>query len=183
MKSLDNIKRSISYGIYRYIIRSRGNCVVINDVMIDAGLPYNKIKQHLYGIKYLIITHIHGDHFKVKTLQKIASNFPRIKMIGNYEVHQIYNMNYIANEGFEIVTPDYTFMPFVCVHDVLTYGYTWNYQGKDIIYATDTGSLEFAPVKKYDYLFLESNHDEQKLEEARNDKEPDMIHTQAVKGI
>lgn len=149
---------------------SRGNCVIINnDVMIDAGLPFNKIKSYLYSIKYLIITHIHGDHFKVKTLQRIASNFPRIKMIGNYEIHQIYNMNYIANEGFPIETPDYTFMPFVCVHDVLTYGYTWNVNDNKIIYATDTASLEFAPPDKYDYLFLESNHDEYKLEEARND--------------
>lgn len=148
---------------------SRGNAVVINDILVDAGLPFNKLKQYLYDIKYLIITHTHGDHLKTKTLLKIAAQFPRIKMIGNYEVHQIFNMNYIANEGFEIVTPDYTFTPFLLIHDVLTYGYAWKYRDKEIIYATDTASLEFAPVKKYDYFFLESNHDEQKLEEARND--------------
>jgi hypothetical protein len=51
---------------------------------------------------------------------------------------------------------------------VLCYGYTWDFEGKEIIYATDTSTLENAPNKKYDYLFLESNHDEEKLEKARN---------------
>ena len=41
-------------------------------------------------------------------------------------------------------------------------------KGIEIIYATDTSSLELAPKKKYDYLFLESNHDEAKLEEVRD---------------
>lgn len=147
---------------------SKGNCVIVNDVMIDCGLPFNKIKKELYDIKYLLITHIHSDHLKVQTLLNIAQHFPRVQIIGNYEVNQMYNVDIIANSGFEIVTDDYVFYPFECVHDVLTYGYTWNFEGKDIIYATDTSTLENAPEKKYDFFFLESNHDEAKLEEVRN---------------
>jgi Beta-lactamase superfamily domain len=149
---------------------SKGNCVIINDVMIDCGVPFTKIKEDLYGIKYLILTHTHTDHINIKTLQQIASHFPRITIIGNYEVHAIYNCNIIANADFEIHTEDYTFYPFECFHDVLVYGYTWNFEGKEIIYATDTSSLNNAPIKKYDYLFLESNHDEEKLEAVRNEK-------------
>jgi ribonuclease BN (tRNA processing enzyme) len=147
---------------------SKGNCVIVNDVMIDCGLPFNKIKNELYDIKYLLITHVHSDHLKVQTLLNIAQHFPRIQIIGNYEVHQMYNVDIIANSGFEIVTDDYIFYPFECVHDVLTYGYTWNFEGNDIIYATDTSTLVNAPKKKYDFFFLESNHDEAKLEEVRN---------------
>ena len=147
---------------------SKGNCVIINDCMIDCGLPYSKIKADLYDINYLIITHIHQDHLKVKTIRKIAEQFPTIKIIGNYEVNQIYNVNHIANSGYEIKTDDYTFFPFQCFHDVLCNGYTWTYGDKEIIYATDTSSLELAPKKTYDYFFLESNHDEAKLEEIRN---------------
>jgi phosphoribosyl 1,2-cyclic phosphodiesterase len=146
---------------------SRGNCVIINDIMIDCGLGFSKIKQHLYDIKYLLITHIHQDHLLLPTIRKIAERFPTITIIGNYEVCQAFNVNIIANEGFDIVTDDYIFTPFKCVHDVYTYGYTWNYQGNEIIYATDTSTLEHAPKKKYDYLFLESNHDEAKLEAIR----------------
>lgn len=147
---------------------SKGNCVVINDVMVDCGVPFNKIKDVLYDIKYLLITHVHTDHLNIQTLTAIIQQFPRIQIIGNYEVHQCFNVNTIANSGFEIETDDYIFCPFECFHDVLTYGFTWEYQGLDVIYATDTASLMNAPDKKFDYFFLESNHDEAKLEAVRN---------------
>jgi len=148
---------------------SKGNCVIINDVMVDCGVPFGKIKDDLYEIKYLLITHIHQDHLNKKTVQQIAENFPRIKIIGNYEVHNSYNCNVIANAGFTIETDDYSFYPFENVHDVLCYGYTWTFEGQEIIYATDTSTLENAPAKKYDFMFLESNHDEAKLEAVRDE--------------
>lgn len=150
---------------------SKGNCVIINEnIMVDCGVPFKEIKNDLYGIKYLIITHIHSDHLNLKTLTQISSQFPRIKIIGNYEVHQVFPVHMIANEGFDIKTDDYIFTPFLAEHDVLCYGYTWEHEGKKIIYCTDTSTLEHAPAGSYDYLFLESNHDEQKLEAARDQK-------------
>ena len=142
---------------------SKGNCVVVNDVMIDCGLPFNKIKEDLYNVRYLLLTHIHGDHIKGSTLTNIKKLFPKITIIGNYEVHQQYGVDKLVNAGFEIVTDHYTFYPFECVHDVLTYGFTWEVQGKTIIYATDTSNMSNAPNGEYDYLFLESNHDDKKL--------------------
>ena len=136
--------------------------------MVDCGVSLKLIKDDLYNVKYLLLTHTHSDHINTNTLQVIMKRFPTITIIGNYEVHGLYNCNIIANAGFEIVTDDYTFFPFLCEHDVLTYGYTWKGpQEKEIIYCTDTGSLKNAPVKKYDYFFLESNHDEAKLEAIR----------------
>jgi ribonuclease BN (tRNA processing enzyme) len=148
---------------------SNGNCVTINDVMVDCGLSFNKIKDYLYKIKYLLITHIHSDHLNRRTLESIMRKFPWITIIGNYEVHQAFHTNIIANAGFDVVTDDYVFTPFECFHDVLTYGYTWEAEGKKIIYATDTSSLENAPPGPFDYFFIESNHDEQKLKQAQND--------------
>ena len=147
-----------------------GNCVIINDVMVDAGVPFSKIKDDLYNIKYLLLTHTHKDHMNLPTLQKIATKFPRIKIIGNYEVHAAYNCNIIANAGFEIKTDDYTFYPFELFHDVLCYGFTWTHEGQEIIYATDTSSMKNAPDKKYDWFFIESNHDEAKLEAVRDER-------------
>lgn len=149
---------------------SKGNCVIINDVMVDCGVAFGKIKEELYDIKYLLITHIHTDHLNIKTIQQIAENFPKIIIIGNYEVHNAYNCNIIVNAGFDIETDDYIFTPFECVHDVLVYGYTWTFKGQEIIYATDTSTLENAPKKPYDWMFLESNHDEAKLEAVRNEQ-------------
>jgi phosphoribosyl 1,2-cyclic phosphodiesterase len=149
---------------------SKGNCVIINqNVMVDCGVPFNKIKDDLYHIKYLLITHIHSDHLNKVTLERIMRKFPTIKIIGNYEVHQAFHTHVIANSGFPIETDDYIFIPFECEHDVLTYGYTFEVDGLQVIYATDTSTLENAPDQKYDYFFIESNHDEQKLKDAINE--------------
>lgn len=143
---------------------SKGNCVIINDVMVDCGVPFNKIKDYLYDVKYLLLTHIHSDHIRPTTLENIKKLFPKIQIIGNHEVHQMYGVNTIVNAGFPVETDDYQFTPFECEHDVLTYGYTWIHEGEYIIYATDTSSLENAPNLHFDYLFLESNHCEKKIE-------------------
>lgn len=145
---------------------SKGNCVIINDVMVDCGVPFKKIDEYLYDIKYLLLTHIHSDHIRPTTLAAIRKMFPRIKVIGNYEVHQLYGVDTIINSNFEVVTDDYTFLPFECEHDVVTHGFTWMYEDKSILYATDTSTMEHAPDEKFDYLFIESNHDEKKLEMA-----------------
>lgn len=143
---------------------SKGNCVIINDVMVDCGVPFKKIKEHLYDIKYLLLTHIHSDHVNPTTLKNIKKLFPRITIIGNYEVHHMFEVHKIANGGFKLETEDYTFLPFECYHDVVCHGFTWTFEGLSIIYATDTSDMQNAPDIKYDWMFIESNHCEKKIE-------------------
>ncbi|EMV4885228.1 hypothetical protein AAC540_003016 [Listeria monocytogenes] len=147
---------------------SKGNCVIVNDVMIDCGVPFKRIKEHLYDINYLLLTHIHSDHINSSTLENIRKLFPKITIIGNYQIAQLYDIDIIGNSDFKITLPSFEVTPFECFHDVITQGYTWRVDGENIIYATDTSSLENAPSLKFDYLFIESNHDEKKLEMARN---------------
>lgn len=149
---------------------SKGNCVVIDDIMIDCGVAFKKIKEYLYDIKYLLITHIHSDHLNKATIRQIKKKFPRITIIGNYEVAQTIEVDMICNANFEVETEDYKFLPFECVHDVLCYGFTWEKGSQSIIYATDTNTLKHAPKKIYDYFFIESNYDEYKLEQALKSK-------------
>ena len=40
------------------------------------------------------------------------------------------------------------FIPLNYFHDVLCYGFTWSFDGQEIIYATDTSSMENAPKKE-----------------------------------
>ncbi|MBC6169231.1 MBL fold metallo-hydrolase [Listeria seeligeri] len=147
---------------------SKGNCVIINDVMIDCGISFKRVKEHLYDINYLLLTHIHSDHINSSTLENIRKQFPKITIVGNYQIAQIYDIDIIGNSGYTIRLPSFEVTPFECFHDVITQGYTWCVDNQNIIYATDTSSLENAPSLKFDYLFIESNHDEKKLEMARN---------------
>lgn len=151
---------------------SKGNCVVIDNVMVDCGIPYKKLKEHLYDVDYLLITHRHGDHINRRAYKKIREEFPEIVVITNSDVAEAVedDVDYIIEPVTPLELEDYTFEAFVCIHDVTTYGYFWSWidpeteEKIDIIYATDTHDYRYAPAKKkFDYLFLESNHDENKL--------------------
>ena len=40
---------------------SSGNAVIINkSIMIDCGLPYNRIQPHAKDLKLVLLTHVHG---------------------------------------------------------------------------------------------------------------------------
>lgn len=148
---------------------SKGNCVVIGNVMVDCGVPYKKVKEYLYDIDVLLYTHAHGDHFREATFKRIRKEFPNISIAANETLWEV------ANTDFDVLIKDYkpfeagglTFTPFPGIHDVEVHGFDWYVGDLHIIYMTDSNTLEYAPCKdKYDYCFIESNHDEKKLQAA-----------------
>lgn len=149
---------------------SSGNAVIIEDILVDCGIAYSKLKDYLYDIRYLLLTHIHTDHIKSSCYNKIRKEFPHIQVIGNYEIAQKYGVDIISNSDYPVETEHYIFNPFDCIHDVVTQGFAWESGEDKIIYATDTSSLEKAPEDKYDYLFLEANYCPAKLEQIRGKK-------------
>lgn len=158
---MKEVSEELKYKIVRS--GSKGNCVIMNDIMIDCGVPFKLIKDELYNVRLLLITHIHSDHVTPSTLKRIKAMFPHILIAGNYEVNQVFGVDVITinNRVHDLVEHEIT--PFECFHDVVVQGFTFELNGESIIYATDTQNLTCAPSKKYDWLFLESNHDERKL--------------------
>ena len=99
-----------------------GNCVLIDDVMVNIGVSFRKVKEDLYKAKYLLITHIHRDHLNVGTVKKIYRLFPHVKILSNYEVY-----SFLRDEGLtiDIINPSrpywtsqYVFRAFNCYHSV-----------------------------------------------------------------
>lgn len=135
-------------------------------MLFDIGLPFTKIQDELLNVRYLFITHKHSDHINRVTYRKLRRKYPRITVIANYDVAQIIPVDKVVSDSSVFTLHGRTVTCFKLIHDVVCTGYnvTMN-DGTEIIYATDTSSLENAPDKKYDYLFLESNHDEKKLEQ------------------
>lgn len=149
---------------------SSGNCVIVGDVMVDIGVGFNRIKKKLYDIKVVIITHVHSDHVKRATYDRIRKLFPHITIVGNWQVHQDYGVDVVSNPGFDFKVKGYTFTPFKMYHDVECHGYSWEVGGERVLFATDTYSLKGVDADwKYDYLFIEANHDVKKVERARNE--------------
>lgn len=147
---------------------SSGNSVRIENVLIDCGVPQKKINKALYNVDFLLITHTHGDHLKPSTVNRIQRLFPHIKTVGNYEVAYKAKVDIVSSNFNQIELGEWKIIPFPCVHDVVTQGFVIEKDDLSIIYATDTANMDNAPKgKKYDYFFLESNHDEVKIEQAR----------------
>lgn len=154
---------------YRIIASgSSGNATVVEHMLFDCGVPYAKVRNHLYDVRYLFITHRHSDHLNTVTLNAIKKEFPRIKVIANWEIAYRIPVDHIVGDDTEIKLKDRTILSFPCPHDVVCHGFVVQKKDVNMIYATDTTTLEHAPKLKYDYLFIESNHDENKIRAIQN---------------
>ena len=145
---------------------SKGNAVIIGDVLIDIGVPYSKLHEYLYDIKIIFITHKHSDHLNLTTFKKIKKNFPHIKILSNYDVAESVGFDQlfkVTPDDYTVSMGEYQLTTFNCLHDVICQGLVIKINDLNIIYATDTSTLENAPGLKYDSCFIESNHDEQKM--------------------
>lgn len=107
---------------------------------------------------------------KLTTYNRIKKDFPHIEIMGNYDVAYTVPVDIITNNSVEYTLKKYRITPFEGLHDVPCQGFSVSFDDVSIIYVTDTASLENAPKQKYDYLFLESNHDENILKTISNSK-------------
>lgn len=158
---------------------SKGNCVVLNNIMIDCGIPFKKMDAavDIKRIDVLLITHVHGDHLKISTLKKMLKVNRTIKIFVNAEVGEILTDNSIkhtlVNIGEEITIPfpngDITkIKPVKLYHDVENFGYKIKTKDRfnettKVLYCTDTHTLDGIEAKDYNYYFLETNYTEENL--------------------
>ena len=112
---------------------SDGNAVRVGNILFDCGVPFRKLKEDLYQVDYLLITHDHHDHVKPATLNSIINWFPTLRIYSTYRVARMndsvipINLDYLPLElGDKLV------YAVEVPHDVVTYGYI--VQGPDASY-------------------------------------------------
>lgn len=154
---------------------SSGNAIIYhNEILVDLGVAYKTIKPFLDTIKYLLLTHRHGDHYNISAILRLATNYPDIVIIGNsdvindleeYGVENTYVIN--SNEWYEL--GDYTIATVETVHDKPNVAYRIikplfenDKYIKDykLFHATDLRDLFDVEAIGYDAYFIEFNHDE-----------------------
>lgn len=149
---------------------STGNAVRIENIMFDCGVPYSKMKEDLYKVDTLLITHSHSDHIKPPTFERIRKEFPLIKVYANADVAYQYDVDKVVGTCPFKLKGKRKVIPFDGKHDVPVTGYIIQMLGMNILYMTDTARVN-PPDLPLDYIFLESNFDERKLrEQAKNYK-------------
>ena len=152
---------------------SQGNAVVLNDcILIDCGVSFKALKEVYKGLKLVLLTHLHSDHFRPQTLKRLADERATLRFgccqwlvkplieagipkqnIDVYEIGKIYDY-----KAFKI-------SPIKLYHNVENCGYRVFASGEKAIYATDTGHLQGITAKDYDLYMIESNYDEDDLEQ------------------
>ena len=145
---------------------SKGNAVRIENIMIDCGISFKRMKDELYKCDTLLITHCHSDHVKEKTLFQIRKEFPRIRVYGNWETANAFAIDkVIAEKPFQLKRGNITVYPCYGKHDVEVTCYAIDFDGFLVFYATDTSEVKNPTDRKFDAIFLEANYDEKKLNE------------------
>lgn len=144
---------------------STGNAVRIENIMIDCGIPFIKMKEDLYKVDSLLITHAHSDHVKPRTLERIRKEFPNIRVYANADVAYRYTIDKVIGTAPFKVRGKKRVIPFDGVHDVPVTGFVLLIEDLNVLYMTDSARVNPPGDIKFDYMFLESNFDERKLRE------------------
>ena len=153
---------------------SDGNSIIYFDsIMVDCGLPFSSIKQFVDKIQIVLLTHIHGDHFKINTIKKLAFERPSLRFgCGEFLYEHLQGISNV-----DVFEPgkvyDYGLFkvsPIVLYHDVQNFGYRIFKDNKKILHATDTYTLEGISAKNYDLYALEANYDENTIYDIINEK-------------
>lgn len=159
---------------------SSGNAVVINStIMIDCGVPFKALDEVKKDLRLVLLTHIHGDHFKPQTVRALHKERPALRwgccewMVGplleagvDKRVIDVYDPDLPA---FLMYGPTLSIRPQRLVHDVPNCGYhmifTPEHERRErLFYATDTATLDGVDAAGYDWYLVEANHTREELE-------------------
>ncbi len=149
---------------------SKGNAVIYrNSILVDCGVSYSKLKPFENDLQIILLTHVHNDHFNLKTIKKLQGNRPALRigccdwllpLLAGLKNIDVYEIGKIYDYGVFQVSP------IKLYHDVPNCGYRIFKDDYKIIHCTDTQHLKGISAKNYDLYAIEHNYDEDKAQEA-----------------
>ena len=151
---------------------SEGNAVIYNNaIMIDCGVTLKALEAVKHSLKIVILTHQHGDHLKLRTLQRLQAERPTLRVAcGNFlleELPCIKNID-VLQVGKIYDYGAFKVSPVKLYHDVPNFGWRiFLNSGQKIFHATDTVHLEGISAKGYDLYAIEHNYCEEYIQQAR----------------
>lgn len=153
---------------------SQGNAVIVNDfVLIDCGVPFKDLKPYYKGLKIVLLTHIHGDHFNKTTIKTLARERPTLRFAcGRWLVEAVVNCG-VSKKNIDILEFDTMYgyglcniIPVPLVHNVPNCGWKIHFaEGGKMIYCTDTNNLNGIVAKNYDLYMIEANYEDDLIQE------------------
>lgn len=138
---------------------SSGNAILYENILVDCGIPFNKLKPYVHQIKLVLLTHEHKDHFNLKSIKELSKTAKIIccEWLSDLLIdipHTVIEINKWVGLGSIKIAP------FILYHDVKNCGWRIMINGSKIFHATDTVTLEGISAKGYDLYGIEFNYDE-----------------------
>ena len=162
----------------------KGNAVLLNgSLLFDCGVRSNVLIPYLPQISMVFLTHIHGDHFRIATLQMIRKRRPLVKFVCSKNLlTDLVCRAGVPLDRIVLVNPDdgekvVQHWPFVIVaraipllHDVENVGWVVQISGSGedgcAMYATDTHHIP-VDAPELDLYMIEANYREEDMERRR----------------
>ena len=148
---------------------SDGNAVILQGekdvILVDCGVSYAKLAPYRRAISIVLLTHIHGDHFRPATIKRLAHDRPMLRFMAPiWLLYPLLNQCDVDERNIDIAQLDSTAVygerikvrPFPLVHDVPNCGYEITLDKSRIVYATDTSHIP--DIVNADYYMLEANY-------------------------
>jgi len=161
---------------------SKGNCIVYHDtIAIDMGIPYSSIKQLKNELQIVLLTHKHGDHLNLTTIQKLSFERPTLRFAcGAFLLDYLEGVKNVdvLEAGKVYDYGSFKISPIVLYHDVPNFGYRIFKGDHKTIHITDTSHLIGISAKDYDLYAIESNYNEDTIFEsiARKEAKGEFAH-------
>ena len=150
---------------------SKGNSTYIeannHKILIDVGITckdlesrLNEIGVNINDIDTLLVTHSHSDHVKGLSVfyKKVK---PTVYMSDKTYKDINMDIDYISIKD-EFMIDDIDVMTITMSHDVDCHGYIIEFDGRSVVYITDTGYVNekyYEVLKDKTIYIFESNHD------------------------
>ena len=149
---------------------SSGNCIIYHKtIAVDMGVSFSMIKPYVNDLQIVLLTHIHGDHFNISTIKKLAFERPTLRFAcGEFladKLQGIRNID-ILEAGKIFDYGSFKISPVALYHDVPNFGYRIFKGDHKTIHITDTFTLEGISAKDYDLYCIESNYNEDTIFES-----------------
>lgn len=152
---------------------STGNCLILNGFLVlDLGVPFKKIEPYYKDIKLVFIGHRHGDHLNKTCVRTLARERPTVRFcVGSWLVPDLLECG-VEKKNIDIIEPPKIYnygickiSPIILYHDIPNYGLRVFIEDEKALYITDTSTVEGIQAKNYHWYFLESNYEEEEIQE------------------
>lgn len=157
---------------------STGNAVIIDgSILIDCGVPYKYIKPYSKALQLVLLTHIHGDHFRPSTIRALTKERPTLRFgCCRWLVRPLVDSG-VKPSNIDLYEYDreysygaFSLTPVPLVHDVPNCGYKLHLKTGKVLYATDTNNLNGISAPNYDLYLLEANYEDDEIKARISEK-------------